>query len=111
MEKCFLRNEREKKQKYSQRVLEIENGSFTPLVFDTNGAMGRECARFYKRLAEMLAEKKHMKFSEVSSSIRTKIAFSLLKSTIRCVRGSKTLQNNNMNIEMSEDNNFVISQE
>ena len=29
-----------KKREYNERILEVENGSFTPLVFGTNGGMG-----------------------------------------------------------------------
>ena len=45
-------NEKEKKRQYNERVLEVEHGSFTPLVFSSNGGMGRECSTFYKRLSE-----------------------------------------------------------
>ena len=37
LQKCFKRNEDEKKRAYNQRVLEVENATFTPLVFATNG--------------------------------------------------------------------------
>ena len=40
-----------------KRVLEIEHGCFTPLVFSIYGGMGRE-GRTYDRLADLLAEKK-----------------------------------------------------
>ena len=36
----FKEQEEEKKRKYHQRVLDVEMGSFTPLVFGTNGGMG-----------------------------------------------------------------------
>ena len=32
-------------------------GSFTPLIFGTNGGMGEECKMFMKHLAEKLADK------------------------------------------------------
>ena len=32
-------------------------GSFTPLVFGTNGGMGTECHSFLKHLAEKLSQK------------------------------------------------------
>jgi len=35
----FKEQEEEKKRKYQQRVLDIETGFFTPLVFRTNGGM------------------------------------------------------------------------
>ena len=61
----FKEQESEKKRKYQQRVLEVEMGSFTPLIFGTNGGMGEECTMvnkavkkmFMKHLAEKLAEK------------------------------------------------------
>ena len=53
----FKEQEEEKKQKYQQRVLDVEMGSFTPLVFGTNGGMGADCNCFLKRLAEKLSEK------------------------------------------------------
>ena len=42
--------------KYQKRVLDVEMGSFTPLVFRTNGGMGADCICFLKRLAEKLSE-------------------------------------------------------
>ena len=53
----FKEQEEEKKRKYQQRVLDIEMGSFTPLVFGTKGGMGADCNCFFKCLAEKLSEK------------------------------------------------------
>ena len=33
--KCYETNEKEKKRQYNEKVLQIENGIFTPLVFST----------------------------------------------------------------------------
>ena len=52
----FKAQEEEKKRKYQQRVLDVEMGSFTPLVFRTNSGMGADCNRFLKHLAEKLSE-------------------------------------------------------
>eukprot|EP00112_Aurelia_sp_Birch-Aquarium-sp1_P019582 Seg487.2 transcript_id=Seg487.2/GoldUCD/mRNA.D3Y31 product="hypothetical protein" protein_id=Seg487.2/GoldUCD/D3Y31 len=41
----------EKKQACNERVIEIEHGSFAPLVFGANGAMGKECPIYHKKLA------------------------------------------------------------
>ena len=54
----FKEQEEEKKRKYQQRVLDVEMGSFTPLVFGTNGGMGNECQRFLKHLADKIAQKR-----------------------------------------------------
>ena len=46
--KIFENHENEKKGQYNQRVLDVEHGTFTPLVFGTNGGMGEECTLFLK---------------------------------------------------------------
>ena len=89
LQKSYSRNEMEKKRHYNDRVLEVENGSFTPLVFSIYGGMGRECQTFYHRLDEMIAEKQNAKLPIVISWLRTKICFSLLKSCLLCIRGSR----------------------
>ena len=48
----------EKKRKYNPRATEIEQGTFTPLVFTTTGGMADECLRYHSRLAELLSAKK-----------------------------------------------------
>ena len=60
---CFTHHERQKKRDYKQRVLEIENGSFTPLVFSTTSGMGRLASIFYSRLAKMLSDKARLRDS------------------------------------------------
>ena len=92
LEKCFRRNESEKKRHYNERVTNIENGTFTPLVFSTSGGMGRECKTFYKRLCEMMAEKRGETPQRMTDFIRTKLSYSLLRSTLLCIRGSRSLK-------------------
>ena len=45
------------KDKYNQRVIDIEESSFNPLVFTTTGGIAPECNRVNNRLAEKIAEK------------------------------------------------------
>jgi len=87
------------KREYLQRVLEIENGVFTPLVFGTNGGMGKECQRFISHLSNSLAEKNDESYASVCTWIRTRLSVEILKSAITCVRGSRVLfrkANNNV---------------
>ena len=91
-------NENEKKVKYGARVLEIEHGSFTPLVFSCFGGMSQECSYFCKRLSEKLAEKQYISISKATCFIRTKINFSLVKSLVLCIRGSRSLRSNESSI-------------
>ena len=39
---CHEINEKEEKRNYNKRILQIEHGIFTPLVFAVYGSMGRE---------------------------------------------------------------------
>ena len=89
-------NEKQKKREYNQRVIDVEHGSFTPLVFSCFGGMSKECSAFYKQLTSMIAEKKDVPFYEVSSFIRTKISFSLLRVAIICLRGHRGTKFDNL---------------
>ena len=48
---CYRGNESEKKRHYSERILQVDHGSFTPLVFSIYGGMGRECQMFYYEIS------------------------------------------------------------
>ena len=50
--------EKSKKAKYNERILNVEHGTFTPLVFSCFGGMGTEAQRFFNRLAVKVAEKR-----------------------------------------------------
>ena len=45
------------------RNLEVEHGSFTPLVFSAVGGMNTAATVMYKRLASILADKHAQSFS------------------------------------------------
>ena len=61
LNKAYEINDREKKRQHNKRILEVEHGSFTPLVMTALGRMGREASKFYSRLSESIAEKKKKK--------------------------------------------------
>ena len=86
LSKSYTINENEKKKQYNERVLQVEHGSFTPLVMSSNGGFGRECERFYSKLAEQIAEKQKLPYSIISPWIKRKKIFSLLRSIVLCLR-------------------------
>ena len=90
LEASHRRNEQEKRRKYEERIQNIDHGSFTPLVFTTSGGMGPAAAAFYARLAEVMAEKKQQPRSSVVAWMRCRLSFSLLRSALLCLRGTKT---------------------
>ena len=87
---CYRKNEQEKKRAYDERVRHIEHGVFSPLVFSTAGGMGPVAIVVYKRLASLISDKYKKSYSQVMRWIRCKINFSLLRSTIMCLRGSRS---------------------
>ena len=87
--KTYVTHEKEKKRKYNERVLEVENGTFTPLVFSIFGGMGQECQMFYKRLCHRLSEKRGEEVAVVTSWVRTSLSFALLRSVLMAIRGSR----------------------
>ena len=99
-------HENDKKGLYSRRVLDVEHGSFTPLVFITTGGMGKECIRYHSRLAELIAAKKGEQYTQTISWIRAKTSFALLRSALVCLRGSRVKRRtafdyNNCDIEIA----------
>ena len=91
-EQILETNASEKKRQYCRRVLEVENATFCPLIFTTNGGMGRECQAFYNRLEQILSEKWGTAQSLTVSWLRTRLSFALCRSTNMCVRGSRRWQ-------------------
>ena len=90
----YQKHEREKRRGYEQRVREIENGCFSPLVFNTLGGMGPTAQVVYKRLADLIADKLHKPYSTIIRLVRCRLCFSLLRSTITCLRGSRRPKTN-----------------
>ena len=82
-------HEKEKKRKYNRRIIEIEQGHFTPLILSTSGGMGPECAIFVKHLAKKIAQKKNQDLPDVMRVLRTEIRFAVLKATLIAIRGTR----------------------
>ena len=83
----YRKHEREKKREYGPRVREVEHGTFTPLVMSSTGGLSREASTFYKHLASLIATKRNQSYSQIISYIHCCLSFSLLRSSIRCIRG------------------------
>ena len=86
----YKKHEQDKKRQYGQRIREVEHGVFTPLVFSTTGGMGREAMTFYKRLADMLTQKRHQPYSTVIGWLRCRLSFASIRASIMCIRGSRS---------------------
>ena len=86
----YRKHEQIKKRAYEQRILNIEQASFSPLVLSATGGLAREATTFYKRLASMLASKWDQSYSSTLCWLRCRLTFSLLCSSIQAIRGSRS---------------------
>ena len=73
----FKEQENENKRKYNQRVMDVEMGSFIPLVFGTNRGMGLDCQNFLRTLANKLSGKNKEPCASVIFWLRIQLSFSV----------------------------------
>ena len=81
---CYWKHEAEKKWAYEQRILKVEQSTFTPLIFSATGGMAKQTTTFYKRLASLLADKREHPYSSALYWLRCLLSFSHLRSAQRC---------------------------
>ena len=72
----------------SSRILNVEQGTFTPFVLSATEGMGRECSMFFEKLSQLISIKRNEKLSVVTYGIRCKIIFAT-KLPIMYTRESK----------------------
>ena len=112
LDSVFRSNETTKNREYNNIVIQVEHGSFTPVVLSSLGGFGHETSRFVSKLIEKIATKKDLERSVVANYVRTKLSFELVRSQVACVRGSRQLRK--MNIDSGEmelvSNNAVITE-
>ena len=85
----FQSMEKQKKREYQDRILNVEQATFTPLVFASTGGMGPEAAAVIKKIAMDQSATTGEKVSDVLGLLRCRLAFSLLRAAHVCLRGSR----------------------
>ena len=89
-QQLYKHHEAEKKRQYNNRVLEVEKASFCPLVYSTSGGVGPECKAYHRRVVQLISEKRREDYASVMNYVRTKIRFTLLKSVLMAIRGTRS---------------------
>jgi hypothetical protein len=88
-EQIYKQHENEKKRQYNDRIMNVEHGTFTPLIFSVNGGAGPEATKFHKHIADLISRKTSDPYSKVMAWIRCKLSFIILRACLTCVRGSR----------------------
>ena len=101
-DQIYRQHEREKKRTFNDRILQVDKGSFSPLISSTTGGMDPECTRYHKRVAELIAAKRGEQYSDVVNHIRTRIRFSLLRSVLIAIRGERGRGRKGNNVPISD---------
>jgi hypothetical protein len=89
IEQIYRNHESQKKSAYNNRIIQVERASFTPLVFSTSGGMALECTKYHKQIAQQIALKTKEEYSQVMNHLRTRLRYTLLKSTLIAIRGER----------------------
>ena len=61
--------------------------TFTLAVFITSGGISNECKQFINRLADLIARKRKERHCDVVRNVRTRIRFTMLRTTLIALRG------------------------
>ena len=82
---------KKKKKTYNNRIINVEHGTCTPLAFSL-----AESSTFHKYIAQKYCKKIEENYEKVLSLIRSKLSFYILRSVLICVRGSRSVSNDNI---------------
>ena len=82
---------------------DFELASFSLLVLSTTVGMGKIATITYKRLADWLALMWGSSYSVTIGWLRCRVSFSLLHSSIQCIRGTRSSKGHTLGILSSID--------
>ena len=108
LRQIYRSQEQEKRRQYEERILNVERGTFTPLVFSATGGAGPAATAFLKRLADKYSSRKSSSYAQTLNWIRCRLSFALLRSGILCLRGARTVRPANSASELRQPDLAVV---
>ena len=99
IQSSYRRHENEKRRKYEQRVVEIEQSTFVPFVLACTGGIGPAATLTLKRIGNLLAEKHDASYGQIMGFLRSRLSFALLRSTLMCLRGTRSAKSKPFNLK------------
>ena len=71
--------------------MNVENGTFPPLVISMTGGEDPDISIFHKPFAQKIANKAEEKYEKVQTLIRSKLSFQIFGWDFLCIRGSHSV--------------------
>ena len=81
---------RTRRREYGERVLQCEDGDFTPMILSSSGGMGEEMSMALKHLGKKVSEKHNLAYSRVAGYLRAMFSFEMMRLALICLRGSRS---------------------
>ena len=82
IDQMYIHHELAKKREYNARILEVEKGTFTPVVFSCSGGASTEASRLLKAIALKLSRKRGEKYSVTINFLRRRISSNVLRTCL-----------------------------
>ena len=87
MKIVYDRAEIQKVRAYNDRIVNVEHGTFVPLIFSTSGGMRGQAETFVKLLCNKISTKNNLKYDEVINVFRCILSFIIRRLVLLCFRG------------------------
>ena len=94
----YLHHESAKKREYGARILQVEKGTFTPVIFSCTGGAGPEATKLIKKLAQKISIKKGDTYAETVSFLRRRFCFDIVRTCVISLRGERKCANHSVAI-------------
>ena len=99
VETILKKHKKEKKRAYKSRIINVEHGAFTLLVFFLTWGENPEGSMFHKQIAQKISAKTEVNYDWVLSLIRCKLSFLILRSVLLFARGSRSVSNDHIHLD------------
>ena len=86
----YTHHEHLKKAEYNDRIMQVDKGTFTPMIFSCSGGAAPEATKCLKTLALKLSKKRQEPYSAVMNFVRRRFRFDLLKTCVLSFRGERS---------------------
>ena len=106
--KLHRRFENARRREYLQRIQEVDDGDFTPMVVSSSGGMGPQMQIALKFLSRKIADKQNEDYTKVMSVMRCKFSFAMARSALICLRGSRSVWGNGAMVKKLIENKIKL---